>query len=71
MSNFILLTQHICLLQISYTVNHENAAPVLDCAFSADGSTIFSVGADKAVRMWNLGQSTLPIDAHITAYFDH
>jgi mRNA export factor len=39
------------------TVNHENAAPVLDTCFSADGSTVFSVGCDKAVRMWQLGQT--------------
>jgi WD40 repeat protein len=38
-------------------VTHENNAPVLDVCFSADGSTVFSVGADKAVRMWSLGQS--------------
>jgi mRNA export factor len=29
----------------------------LDTCFSADGSTVFSVGADKAVRMWQLGQA--------------
>jgi mRNA export factor len=39
------------------TVNHENNSPVLDSCFSSDGSTVFSVGADKAVRMWQLGQS--------------
>lgn len=38
-------------------VTHENNAPVLDVCFSADGSTVFSVGADKAVRMWQLGQT--------------
>jgi mRNA export factor len=38
-------------------VTHENNAPALDSAFSADGSTVFSVGADKAVRMWRLGES--------------
>lgn len=38
-------------------VNHENSAPCLDTCFSADGSTVFSGGADKAVRMWQLGQS--------------
>lgn len=38
-------------------VNHENNSPVLDSCFSSDGSTVFSVGADKAVRMWQLGQS--------------
>lgn len=38
-------------------VNHENNSPVLDSCFSADGSTVFSVGADKAVRMWQLGQN--------------
>jgi mRNA export factor len=30
---------------------------VLDTCFSADGSTVFSVGGDKAVRMWKLGES--------------
>lgn len=38
-------------------VNHENSAPALDCCFSNDGSTVFSVGADKAVRMWRLGET--------------
>ncbi len=38
-------------------VNHENKSPVLDTCFSADGSTVFSVGADKAVRMWRLGET--------------
>lgn len=38
-------------------VNHENKMPCLDTCFSADGSTVFSVGADKAVRMWQLGQT--------------
>ena len=41
-------------------INHENNSPVLDTCFSADGSTVFSVGADKAVRMWQLGQQTPP-----------
>lgn len=40
-----------------YAVNHENNAPVLDTCFSKDGNTVFSVGADKAVRMWQLGQA--------------
>ena len=31
-------------------VNHDNKSPVLDTCFSADGSTVFSCGADKAVR---------------------
>jgi len=38
-------------------VNHEANSPVLDCCFSNDGSTVFSVGGDKAVRMWRLGES--------------
>lgn len=38
-------------------VNHENKSPALDTCFSADGSTVFSCGADKAVRMWRLGES--------------
>ena len=38
------------------TVNHENQAPALCSAFSADGNTVFTGGADKAVRMWQLGQ---------------
>jgi len=35
-------------------VNHENQAPVLASCFSSDGSTVFTAGADKAVRMWSL-----------------
>lgn len=38
------------------TVNHENNSPVLCSTFSADGSTVFTAGVDKAVRMWKLGQ---------------
>jgi mRNA export factor len=38
-------------------VNHEQSAPALDSCFSADGGTVYSVGADKAVRMWRLGET--------------
>jgi mRNA export factor len=38
-------------------VNHADNAPVMDSCFSHDGSTVFSCGADKAVRMWQLGQT--------------
>lgn len=38
-------------------VNHDQSSPALDSCFSNDGSTVFSVGADKAVRMWRLGES--------------
>jgi len=38
-------------------VNHENNAPVLGSTFDSSGNILFSVGADKAVRMWNLGQT--------------
>lgn len=49
---------------LSYTflssVMHENNSPVLDTCFSADGSTVFSGGCDKAVRMWQLGAAAPP-----------
>ena len=38
-------------------VNHDNKSPVFDTCFSADGTTVFSCGADKAVRMWRLGET--------------
>jgi len=38
-------------------VNHEAQSPVLDTCFSADGTTVFSGGADNAVRMWKLGET--------------
>jgi mRNA export factor len=38
-------------------VQHENSAPALDTCFSSDGSTVYSGGADKAVRMWRLGET--------------
>jgi mRNA export factor len=38
-------------------VNLENSSPCLDTCFSTDGSTVFSGGADKSVRMWQLGQT--------------
>mmetsp|Transcript_16838 Transcript_16838/g.21296 ORF Transcript_16838/g.21296 Transcript_16838/m.21296 type:complete len:362 (-) Transcript_16838:30-1115(-) len=40
-------------------VNHENNSPVLCSTFSSDGSTVFTGGADNAVRMWNLSQGPL------------
>ncbi|KAL3940285.1 MAG: hypothetical protein SGBAC_005146 [Bacillariaceae sp.] len=36
-------------------VRHDVKAPAFDCCFIADGSTLFSGGGDKAVRMWKLG----------------
>mmetsp|Transcript_9994 Transcript_9994/g.13382 ORF Transcript_9994/g.13382 Transcript_9994/m.13382 type:complete len:358 (-) Transcript_9994:783-1856(-) len=41
-------------------VNHENQAPVLSSCFSPDGSTVFTGGCDKAVRMWSLGAAAPP-----------
>jgi len=41
-------------------VNHEGQAPVLCSAFSSDGGTVFTGGADKAVRMWTLGAAAPP-----------
>jgi mRNA export factor len=35
-------------------------SPVFDSVFSEDGSTVFSVGGDKAVRMWPLGRALPP-----------
>lgn len=46
-----------CQAQPKAQVNHDNKSPVLDTCFSADGSTVFSCGADKAVRMWRLGET--------------
>mmetsp|Transcript_2007 Transcript_2007/g.7184 ORF Transcript_2007/g.7184 Transcript_2007/m.7184 type:complete len:345 (+) Transcript_2007:213-1247(+) len=33
-------------------IDHDQ--PVLDCAWSGDGSVVFSGGCDKTVKMWNL-----------------
>ena len=41
-------------------VNHEPNSSVLDCCFSADGSTVFSGGTDNAVRMWQLNGAAPP-----------
>lgn len=43
----------------------KHDAPVLDVAWSADGHTAFSAGADKVVKMWQLGtQNTRVVAAH-------
>lgn len=41
-------------------VNHADNKPVLDSCFSPDGSTVFTVGCDNAVRMWQLGGNVPP-----------
>ena len=46
----------ISLYDTQYAVNHEGQSPALCSAFAADGNTVFTGGADKAVRMWQLGQ---------------
>jgi len=46
----------VIYLYIFSKVNHEGNAPVLCSTFSADGNVVFTGGADKAVRMWQLGQ---------------
>lgn len=43
-----------------HTAKHADNAPVLDTCFSADGSTIFSGGGDKAVRMWQISGQLPP-----------
>lgn len=44
-------------------IKHE--APVLDVAWSADGQTAFSCGADKIAKMWALaGNQTTTVAAH-------
>lgn len=44
-----------CFFVVYLAVNHDKQSPVFSTAFSADGSTVFSGGADNAVRMWQLG----------------
>ena len=50
-------TQQPVQAQPKAQVNHDKQSPVLDTCFSSDGSTVFSCGADKAVRMWRLGET--------------
>jgi mRNA export factor len=65
------LTSHFCVdislifkfppsRTIFTSVTHEPNSSVLDCCFSADGSTVFSGGTDKAVRMWQLNGAAPP-----------
>lgn len=51
---------HAHVLTTVHTANHENNSPVLSSCFSPDGTTVFTAGADKAVRMWKLGQQLAP-----------
>jgi len=46
-------------------VTHEQNGSVLDCCFSADGSTVFSGGTDNAVRMWSLQGQTSGVSQQI------
>mmetsp|Transcript_22020 Transcript_22020/g.32528 ORF Transcript_22020/g.32528 Transcript_22020/m.32528 type:complete len:353 (+) Transcript_22020:114-1172(+) len=49
-------------------VTHEQNSSVLDCCFSSDGSTVFSGGTDKAVRMWNMNGQTSGVAQQIGAH---
>lgn len=55
--NLLFILTPPSLLIFQYKVNHANSMPVLDTCFSGDGNVVFSGGGDKAVRMWQLGQT--------------
>jgi mRNA export factor len=59
-ANISLSISHSFPFSFLFSVSHENQSPVFSACFSGDGNTVFSGGADNAVRMWSLGGAAPP-----------